>query len=53
MRSVELLCQLADDGGAGRIGQQRQLAQVLTGCAAVRRSLERRADEDRPLALGR
>jgi hypothetical protein len=46
MRSVELLRQLTDDERSGGVGEQRELAQVLVRRVAVRRPLERCADED-------
>jgi hypothetical protein len=49
MRTVELLRQLSNDGGAGRVGQALELAQVLLERLARPRTLERRSDEDRAL----
>ena len=51
MGPVELLRQLADDGGAGGVGEQRELAEMLAGRVPVRRALERSADEYDALLL--
>jgi hypothetical protein len=48
MRAVDGLDQLSHDGGAGGVGELRQLAQVLVGGAPRAGSLARRADQDRP-----
>jgi hypothetical protein len=53
MRAVELLGELADDLGAGRVGEALQLAEVLVQRLARARPLERRSDEERPLNRGR
>jgi hypothetical protein len=50
---VELLRQLADDGSAGGVGQQSELAQVLARGVAVRPPFERGADENGALLLRR
>jgi hypothetical protein len=52
MRPVELLRELADDLGAGRVGQALELAQMLVERLARARPLERRPDEERPLDRG-
>lgn len=53
MRTIELLRQLPDDGCSRRVGEQRQLTQVLAGGVAIGRPLERRADENDALLLRR
>ena len=53
MRTIELLGELTDDDGSGRIGEPLQLAQVLVERLARARPLERRPDEERPLDGGR
>src|SRR5207248_1757410 len=49
MRAVDLLRHLANDDGAGGVGQLRKLAQVIVHGAAGARPLERGAHEERPL----
>jgi hypothetical protein len=44
-----LLRQLADDHGAGRVGQPLELVQVLPQVGARPRTLEGRSNEERPL----
>jgi hypothetical protein len=53
MWAVELLCELADDGRAGCVGEKGELTQMLAGGVTVRRALERGADEDDALLLRR
>jgi hypothetical protein len=52
MRAVELLRELTDDRGARRVGETRELAQVLVECLAGARALDGRSDEERPLGRG-
>jgi hypothetical protein len=49
VRTVELLGELADDLGARRVGETRELAQVLIERLARTRPLDGRSDEERPL----
>jgi len=49
MRAVELLRERADDLGARRVGEALELAQVFVERLASARTLERRANEERPL----
>jgi hypothetical protein len=46
VRPIELLRQLADDGSAGSVSEEGQLAEVLARGVAIGRPLQRRADED-------
>jgi hypothetical protein len=45
VRAVQLLGELADDGSARGVGEKSELLQMFAGRVAVRRTLERRADE--------
>jgi hypothetical protein len=49
VRAVELLRELADDDGAGRVGEPLQLAQVLVERLARAGALDRCPDEQCPL----
>ena len=49
MRPVELLCELADDDSARRIGETLQLLEVFIQSSSRARPFERCAHEERPL----
>jgi hypothetical protein len=49
MRAIDLLHELTDDHGAGRIGELLELAEMFADRAARAGALERRADEQRAL----
>ena len=53
MGTVELLRELANDGRAGSVGEEGELAEMLGRSVTVRRALERGADEDDALLLRR
>ena len=53
MRTVELLRELADDFGAGGIGEPLQLTQVLLEGLARAGPLERRSDQECALERSR
>jgi hypothetical protein len=49
VRAIDLLRELADDPGAGGVGQLGQLTEVVVDDAPGARPLERGAHEERPL----
>jgi hypothetical protein len=49
VRPIHLLNELADDLGTCRVGELRELAQMVVGSTTRRETLSRRADENCPL----